>query len=163
MLCKTDGSSWRVLIKRSPLEKEMENHSSILARRTPWTVWKFKKLWHWKMSPPGQKVSIMLLGKWSESHLVVCNSAILQARILEWVAFPFSRGSSQPRDQTQVSCIAGRFFTSWATREAPGNSRGQLLTAPERKKWLGQTRNNAQLWVCLVVKVKSSAVRNDIA
>ena len=43
---------------------------------------------------------------------------ILQARILEWVAFPFSRGSSQPRDQTQVSSIAGRFFTSWATREA---------------------------------------------
>ena len=43
---------------------------------------------------------------------------ILQARILEWVAFPFSRESSQPRDRTQVSCIAGRFFTSWATREA---------------------------------------------
>ena len=37
---------------------------------------------------------------------------ILQARILEWVAFPFSRGSSQPRDQTRVSSIAGRFFTS---------------------------------------------------
>ena len=37
---------------------------------------------------------------------------ILQARILEWVAFPFSRGSSQPRDQTQVSRIAGRFLTS---------------------------------------------------
>ena len=36
---------------------------------------------------------------------------ILQARILEWVAFTFSRGSSQPRDQTQTSCIAGRFFT----------------------------------------------------
>ena len=36
---------------------------------------------------------------------------ILQARILEWVAVPFSRGSSQPRDQIQVSCIAGRFFT----------------------------------------------------
>ena len=43
---------------------------------------------------------------------------ILQARILEWVAFPFPRGSSQPRDQTQVSCIAGGFFTSSATREA---------------------------------------------
>ena len=43
---------------------------------------------------------------------------ILQARILEWVAFLFSRGSSQPRDQTQVSRIAGRFFTIWATREA---------------------------------------------
>ena len=37
---------------------------------------------------------------------------ILQARILEWVAVPFSRGSSQPRDPTQISCIAGRFFTS---------------------------------------------------
>jgi len=37
---------------------------------------------------------------------------MLQARILEWVAFPFSRGSSQTRDRTQVSCIAGRFFTS---------------------------------------------------
>ena len=43
---------------------------------------------------------------------------ILQASILEWVAFPFSRGSSQPRDQTQVSHIAGRFFTSFATMEA---------------------------------------------
>ena len=43
---------------------------------------------------------------------------ILQARILEWVAVPSSRGSSQPRDQTQVSRIAGGFFTNWATREA---------------------------------------------
>ena len=39
-------------------------------------------------------------------------------RILEWVAYPFSRGSSWPRNWTRVSCIAGRFFTSWATREA---------------------------------------------
>ena len=37
---------------------------------------------------------------------------ILQDRILEWVTFPFSRGSSQPRDRTQVSRIADRFFTS---------------------------------------------------
>ena len=48
---------------------------------------------------------------------------ILQARILEWVAIPFSWGSSQPRDQTQVSCIAGRFFTVWATREAQGGKK----------------------------------------
>ena len=40
---------------------------------------------------------------------------ILHARILEWVANPFSRGSSQPRNWTRVSCIAGGFFTSWAT------------------------------------------------
>ena len=44
--------------------------------------------------------------------------AILQARTLEWVAILLSRGSSQPRDQTQVSRIAGRFFTVWTTREA---------------------------------------------
>ena len=43
---------------------------------------------------------------------------ILQARIMELVAIPFSRGSSQSRDQTQVSHIAGGFFTGWATREA---------------------------------------------
>ena len=43
---------------------------------------------------------------------------MLQARILEWVAMLSSRGSSQPRDWTQVSCTAGRFFTVWATREA---------------------------------------------
>ena len=43
---------------------------------------------------------------------------ILQARILELVAVPFSRASSQPRDWTQVSLIAGGFFTSWATKEA---------------------------------------------
>ena len=44
---------------------------------------------------------------------------ILQARILEWIAIPFFRGSSWSRDQTQISCIAGKFFTIWATREAP--------------------------------------------
>ena len=43
---------------------------------------------------------------------------ILQARILEWVAISFSRGSSLLGDRTQASCIAGRFFTNWATREA---------------------------------------------
>ena len=56
---------------------------------------------------------------------------ILLARILEWVAFPFSRGSSQPRDQIQVSCIAGRFFTSWATREAQEYWSEQPIPSPE--------------------------------
>ena len=64
----------------------------------------------------------------SQSRLTLCNSlgcsppgssvhGILQARRLEWVAMPSSRGSSQLRDWTWVSRIAGRFFTSWATRE----------------------------------------------
>ena len=56
------------------------------------------------------------------SRTVACQASlsmgILQARILEWVAMPSSRGSSQPRDWTQVSWIAGGFFTIWATRKA---------------------------------------------
>ena len=71
----------------------------------------------------------------SESSLVVSDSirlhglycslpgssvhGILQGRVLAWVAIPFSRGSSWPRDQIQVSHITGIFFTIWATREAP--------------------------------------------
>ena len=57
------------------------------------------------------------------SCLTLCDSVdyavqgMLQARILEWVVFSFSRGYSQPRDQTQVSRIAGRLFTRWATGE----------------------------------------------
>ena len=43
---------------------------------------------------------------------------IFQARVLEWIAISFSRRSSHPRNRTQVSCIAGRRFTVWATREA---------------------------------------------
>ena len=63
--------------------------------------------------------------KWKSLSLTLCDPmdyrvhGILKARILEWVAFLFSRGSSQPRDQTQVSCISGGFFTSWATKGSP--------------------------------------------
>ena len=53
------------------------------------------------------------------SLLVSSVHGLLQARILEWEAISFSRGSSQPRDRTRVSCITGRFFTVWATREIP--------------------------------------------
>ena len=52
---------------------------------------------------------------------------ILQARTLEWVAFCCSHGSSPPRDRTGVSCIAGRFFTSWALREAFGFRNAELM------------------------------------
>ena len=66
------------------------------------------------------KISLMKEVKGSKIHSVVSDCdpmdytvrGILQARILEWVAFPFSKRSSQPRDRTQVSCIVGRFFTS---------------------------------------------------
>ena len=69
---------------------------------------------------------------------VACQSplstGILQARILEWASMPASRGSSQPRDRTQVSCFAGGFFTSGATREVPPRPPLQL-----RFDWFGRT------------------------
>ena len=65
---------------------------------------------------------------------------ILQARILEWVTFPFSRGSSQSRDRTQVSCFAGGFFTSWATKEAPKLSSRHLINIC----WIGEGRKNSR-------------------
>ena len=74
-----------------------------------WTIWKVSVTRSCltlrdpvESSPPGSSVH-----------------GILQARILEWVAIPFFRGSSQPSNQTWVSCIADRFFTVWLTREAP--------------------------------------------
>ena len=85
---------------------------ALAGRLYPWATW--------KPTPGSMCVSVV------QSCSTLCNSlhcsfpgssvqGILQARILEWVASPFSRGSSQPRDQTQVSPIAGRFFTIWAT------------------------------------------------
>ena len=70
----------------------------------------------------------------SLSHVRLCNCVdcsppgssvhgILQPRILEWVAFPFSRGSSRTGTSTLVSCIAGRFFTIWATGDCHFESR----------------------------------------
>ena len=83
---------------------------------------------------PSHKGSLGICLKWSEiaqSCPTLCDPVdyrppassvhgISQARILEWGAISFSRGSSWPRDRTWVSCIAGRLFNLWATREAPG-------------------------------------------
>ena len=77
--------------------------------------------------------------KWSESHSVVSDPfhpldyivhGILQARILEWVAFPFSRGSFQPRDRTQASRLAGGFFLSYL------GPNPVLLFTLKRGRWL---------------------------
>ena len=79
-----------------------------------------------RLCPLSQPFGWQLKVKVALSCPTLCNPmdyrvrGILQARILEWVAFPFSRGSSQPRDQTQVSRTAGGFSTCWAIREALG-------------------------------------------
>ena len=69
--------------------------------------------WKWKV-----KVKVAQLCPAPCDPMDYAVYGILQARILERVAFPFSRRSSQPRDQTQAFRIADAFFTSWATREA---------------------------------------------
>ena len=90
--------------------------------------------------------ALSLAVRWSEVKVaqlcpILCNPVnhtvhgILQTRTLGWVASPFSRVSSQPRDRTQVSPIAVRFFTSSATREAPqcnGNPTVQALWEKDR-------------------------------
>ena len=87
-----------------------------------WQKIGFKIYWAWPcpsdqdpvfptVSPSHQEVSISLLSSSIRGQT--------EWKLLEWVAIPFSRGSSWPRDQTWVSCTAGRFFTVWGTREAP--------------------------------------------
>ena len=74
----------------------------------------------------------------AQSCLILCNPidcslsgssvhGIFQAKVLEWVAISFSRGSSWPRDRTQVSHIVDRCFTIWATREVPTHNSGVSL------------------------------------
>ena len=88
------------------------------------------------LNNPCQQICVVIMGsacmhvKSLQPCLILCNPldynlpgssvhGILQARILEWGAIPFSKGSSQPRNRTRVSCIVGTFFTIWAIREAP--------------------------------------------
>ena len=86
-----------------------------------WPDWWQYSSWQSFLTSASQLYMKVKVAQWC---LTLCDPkdytvhGVFQARVLEWVAFPFSRGSSQPRDWTQVSCIAGRFFTSWATREA---------------------------------------------
>ena len=74
----------------------------------------------WTFSYEGKSLSRVqfFATPWTVAHQESVHG-ILQARVLEWVAISFSRGSSWPRDRTQVSCIVGRCFNLWATREAP--------------------------------------------
>ena len=98
-------------------------HEIFQARILEWVASSFSKYIHVKQSEVAQSCRTLcdpmdcsLSG--SSVH------GILQARIVEWVAMPSSRGSSWPRDRTRVSCIVGRRFTIWATREALSTSMG---------------------------------------
>ena len=86
-------------------------------------------LWnHWYSNDNNDIKSILRAQVWKEFTLnedADKNTQNTCVFWIEWVAIPFSRGSSWPRDWTQVSCIAGGFLTIWATREAPKVERRQ--------------------------------------
>ena len=66
-------------------------------------------------------------------QIIYCLSHQGSSWMLEWLSYSFSRGSSPPGDWTRVSCIVDGFFTSWATREAPGIHTLYHKTKPERQ------------------------------
>ena len=125
------------------LFKEEETEAQRGQMGISWVVQVFKTLcFHCRRPGQGTKISIAVLcsqrkrqmicpQSWcvlvTQSYPTLCDPrdcslqgssihVILQTRILEWIAISFSMGSSQPRDRTRVSHIAGRFFTIWATR-----------------------------------------------
>ena len=79
---------------------------------------KLWQTWKWKCKSISHSVVSNSETAWTVALQASLSTGILQARTLEWVAMPSSRGSSQSRDWTQISRIAGRFFLVWATREA---------------------------------------------
>ena len=103
----------------------------------------------------------------SQSCSVMSNSVtsdytvhgILQARILEWVVVLSSRVSSQPRDQNQVSRIAGRFLTSWATREAHSWFMGRDQNS-NRNRNLEETNSNPHEWLSGVQDIGEEVIAN---
>ena len=111
--------------------------------------------WDWQ---PCLVISVLVTQSgWTLSYPVDCNSPgssvhwILQARLLEWVTVPFSRGSSQPRDWIWLSRIAGRFFIIWATREVPSNTHTHTHTHThwthvESVGWCKPAEENCSVW-----------------
>ena len=114
----------------SPPERELE--CTGYNRSTSWNMSKSYKncASYW----PEYRVKV------TQSCLTLCHPmdctvpGILQARIPEWVAFPFSRGSSLHRNWTGVSCTAGGFFTKWAIREAKSADKGRHYTSIWKRK-----------------------------
>ena len=105
--------------------KKWKSLSQVQLFVTPWTIY---SPWNSPSQNTGVGSLSLLQGisttQGSNPVLPHCRQILYQLshqgspRILEWVAYPFFRGSSQPRNRTSVSCIAGRFFTNWAIREA---------------------------------------------
>ena len=95
------------------------------SKYTTWTLLSVVSIWGTELIRPHESESVSCSACLTLCDIIDCGlpgssvHEIFQARILEWVVIPFSRGSSQLRDQTWVSCITGGLFTIWAIKEAP--------------------------------------------
>ena len=114
----TSGS--RVFLKHTLERPSLVRPSSVNAY--------FKTVRKWKCKSLSCVRFFVIL--WTAAHQAPLHG-VSQARILEWVAIPFFRGYSQPRNQNWASCTAGRFFTNWATREQCNTRPNILLTIRE--------------------------------
>ena len=92
-----------------------------------WLLWS----WNYKVKVKVAQLCLTVCDPMDCSLPGASAHGILQVRILEWVAVPFSRRACKPRDWTQVPCIAGGFFTTWATRETQAYWSGQPNPSPE--------------------------------
>ena len=123
------------------MEEGLATHSGIPAWRTPWTEEPggLQFVRSQRVGHDWRDVAYTGLSEAARSCPTLCDPmdcslpgspvhGIFQARVLEWVAISSSKVSSRPRDRTQVSCIAGRHFTVWATREAPNIHTAQAFT-----------------------------------
>ena len=141
--------SWR----KSTIRGMKASGMSVCTQRTPETQEAGEELkngfWAWRQNESERTWKLLSHVQLFATVYIV--HGILQPRILEWVAFPFSRGSSQPRDWTRISCIAGRFFTNWAIRESEmrrvekkkGKSQDQsevLGLTWQRRKWRSRSK-----------------------
>ena len=137
----TEWSSWQRRIEFC------QENALVIAN----TLFQQHKRWLYTWTSPDRKKSEV-----AQSCLTLCDPVdcsrpsssvhgVLQARILEWVAISFSRGSSQPRDQIRVSCIAGRRFILWATREADW----LYSLQPKMEKLYTVSKNKTRSWLWL--------------
>ena len=144
MACKLKSEGWKEASKDGRVRGkalQVEGTASAKMLRPVVTV---KSLSHVQLfvtpvccSPPGSSVH-----------------GILQARVLEWVAIAFSRGSSRPRNRTQVSHIAGRRFTIWATREVLivteitiiVNRQINYRQGSEAERWGAEHKERGRIW-----------------
>ena len=123
------GGMWIVWLRRQILKGDCSvSHSTCFSRDSALSFWEVDyyvllkvcgSLWlSWSVKVLVTQSCLTLCDPMDSSPPGSSVHRILQARIQKWVAIPFSRGSSQPRDWTWVYSIAGRYFTIWATREA---------------------------------------------